>query len=134
MKIVCSLDPSLRGWGRGGSRSTLVAVGVFQDRPLSLAHFPFRARKVSLLRWAACKVSRARAGAKAAECQFEKDTSLSDGACNSIHHPTVSDARDPGLECQHSHLWPTEAFPTGSHRQGKRAGEETERWTDSDLI
>ena len=49
MKIVCSLDPSLRGWGRGGSQSTLVAVGVFQDRPLSLAHFPLRARKVGVL-------------------------------------------------------------------------------------
>ena len=133
MKTVCSLDPSLRGWGRGGSQSTLVAVGVFQDRPLSLAYFPLRASKVGLLCWAACKVSWARAGAKGPGCQFEKDTSLSDGACNSIH-PTVSDAGDPGPERQHSRLWPTEAFPTGSDRQGKGAGEEIERWTDSDLI
>lgn len=55
------------------------SVGVFQDWAWSLAPFPLCARSVSFLHWAACKVSQAKAGAKATGCLF-----LLDGACNSI--------------------------------------------------
>lgn len=73
-------------WGdRDGSRSTLATVGFLQHWPLSLVRFPLQARKVSFLPWAACKVSQARAGAKAPGCQFQQEAGLLDGACNSIH-------------------------------------------------
>ena len=122
MKIVCSPRPIPAGVGAGRQPEHTGGCWCFPGSAFEFGILPSPSQEGRPPALGTCIVSWARAGAKAPECQFEKDTSLSDGACNSIH-PTVSDAGDPGPERQHSRLWPTEAFPTGSHRQGKRAGE-----------